>query len=99
MFACINICAPHECLLPAEPRNGVSSPGTRVTDGSEPQSRCWELNPGSLKEYLMVLTTEPSLQPPHLQFSDRLCLPRLGIKALGSSLADEEREEHRALAD
>jgi hypothetical protein len=26
---------------------------------------CWELNPSRLEEQLMLLTTEPSLQPQH----------------------------------
>lgn len=55
-------------------------PGTRVTDGAEPPSRCWELTPGSLKEYRTVLTTEPPLQPPCLQFPARLSRTRLGLK-------------------
>jgi hypothetical protein len=29
----------------------------------EPPCRCWEPNPGPLKERQMLLTTEPSLQP------------------------------------
>ena len=36
-----------------------------ITDGCEPPScGCWELNSGPLEEQAMLLTTEPSLQPP-----------------------------------
>jgi hypothetical protein len=34
-----------------------------ITDGCEPSSSCWELNSGPLEEQLMILTTDPSLQP------------------------------------
>ena len=35
-----------------------------TTDGCEPPYGCWELNSGPLEEQAMLLTTEPSLQPP-----------------------------------
>ena len=35
-----------------------------ITDGCEPPCGCWELNSGPLEEQAMLLTTEPSLQPP-----------------------------------
>jgi hypothetical protein len=35
------------------------------TDGCEPPCGCWELNSGPLEEQSVLLTTEPSLQPPH----------------------------------
>jgi len=38
------------------------------TDGCEPPYGCWELNSGPLKEQLVLLTSEPSLQPPELFF-------------------------------
>ena len=40
----------------------------RVSDpyGHEPPCGCWELNSGPLEEQLMLLTIEPSLQPPFL---------------------------------
>jgi hypothetical protein len=34
-----------------------------ITDGCEPPCGFWELNSGPLKEQLVLLTTEPSLQP------------------------------------
>ena len=34
-----------------------------ITDGCEPLCGCWGLNSGPLKEQLVLLTSEPSLQP------------------------------------
>jgi hypothetical protein len=34
-----------------------------VTDSCELSCGCWESNPGPLEEELVLLTTEPSLQP------------------------------------
>jgi len=34
-----------------------------ITDSCEPPYVCWELNSGPLEEQLVLLTTEPSLQP------------------------------------
>jgi hypothetical protein len=42
---------------------GSRSPGTGVTDSCELSCGCWELNPDSLEEQLVLLTTESSLQP------------------------------------
>jgi hypothetical protein len=39
-----------------------------ITDGCELPCVCWELNSGLLEEQLVLLTTEPSLQPPYLCF-------------------------------
>jgi hypothetical protein len=39
-----------------------------ITDGCEPPCGCWELNSGPLEEQSVLLTTEPSLQPPSLAF-------------------------------
>jgi hypothetical protein len=39
-----------------------------ITDGCEPPCGCWDLNSGSLKEESVLLTTEPSLQPPPVNF-------------------------------
>jgi hypothetical protein len=36
-----------------------------ITDGCEPPCGCWELNSGPLEEQSVLLTSEPSLQPPH----------------------------------
>ena len=35
-----------------------------LIDGCEPPCGCWELNSGPLEEQAVLLTTEPSLQPP-----------------------------------
>ena len=43
---------------------GVRSPGTGFSDSCELPCGCWELNPGPLEEQSVLLTAEPSLQPP-----------------------------------
>jgi hypothetical protein len=43
-----------------KPEEGIGA----ITDGCEPPYGCWELNSGPLEEQLVLLTTEPSLQPP-----------------------------------
>jgi hypothetical protein len=35
-----------------------------ITDGCEPPCGCWELNSEPLEEQSVLLTSEPSLQPP-----------------------------------
>jgi hypothetical protein len=35
-----------------------------ITDGCELPCGCWELNPGPLEKQSVLLTHEPSLQPP-----------------------------------
>jgi hypothetical protein len=35
-----------------------------ITDGCELPCGCWDLNSGPLKEQSVLLTAEPSLQPP-----------------------------------
>jgi hypothetical protein len=37
-----------------------------ITDGCEPPYGCWEFNSGPLEEQSVLLTSEPSLQPPNL---------------------------------
>ena len=39
-----------------------------ITDGDEPPCGCWKLNSGPLEEQGVLLTTEPSLQPPPTQY-------------------------------
>jgi hypothetical protein len=39
-----------------------------ITDGCELPCGCWELNSGTLEEQSVLLTTEPSLQPPKKDF-------------------------------
>ena len=38
-----------------------------ITDGCEPPCGCWELNSRPLEEQAMLLTSEPSLQPPRCE--------------------------------
>lgn len=54
---------------------GVRAPGTGVTHDCEPPCGCWDSNPGPLEEQLVLLTTEPSLQPQGLSllYSVRPC--------------------------
>ena len=39
-----------------------------IIDGRETPCGCWKLNSGLLEEQAMLLTSEPSLQPPWLIF-------------------------------
>ena len=39
-----------------------------ITDGCEAPGGCWELNSGPLEQQLVLLTAEPSLQPPSTHF-------------------------------
>ena len=43
---------------------GIRSPGTGFSDSYELPCGCWELNPGPREEQSVLLTAEPSLQPP-----------------------------------
>ena len=45
--------------------------GTDLTDGCEPPCGCWDLNSGPLEEQLVLLTTEPSLQPQPVSFKSQ----------------------------
>lgn len=47
---------------------GIGSPRVGLTDGSESPCGCWEANPGLLQEQQVLLTSEPSLQPPKSMF-------------------------------
>lgn len=47
-----------ECLK--GPEEGIASPQTGVTDGSEPPCKFWELIPGSLQEQQEFLTNSSS---------------------------------------
>lgn len=47
-----------ECMC-----DGIRSPETEVADSCELPCGCLELNPAPLKEHLVLLTIEPSLQP------------------------------------
>jgi hypothetical protein len=47
-------------LLSLDTQKRASDP---ITNGCEPPCGCWELNSGPLEEQLVLLTTEPCLQP------------------------------------
>ena len=53
-----------------ESREGIRFPRTRIIDGFELPYGCWELSLDPLDEQLMLLTTDPSLQP-HIGFEPR----------------------------
>jgi hypothetical protein len=53
-----------------------------VTDGCEPPCDCWELNSGPLEEQPVLLTNEPSLQPPHLLLSNQRKTPFFFVPSL-----------------
>jgi hypothetical protein len=46
----------------------LRSSGTGPTDSCEVPYGCWELNPGSLKEQIVFLSTELTLQPQGFSF-------------------------------
>ena len=53
-----------------------------ITDGCELPCGCWELDSEPLEEQPVLLTTEPSLQPPK-QYSLINCIPAiLGLRRL-----------------
>lgn len=58
-FTCFHGCAPHVCLVPAEARRGIGSPGAGVTGGCGPTCGCWEPNPVSPERH-PVLTSNSS---------------------------------------
>lgn len=45
------------------PEEGISAPGTRVTNDRELPSECQDLNPSPLQEQEVVFTVESALQP------------------------------------
>uniref|UniRef100_A0A8I5ZQ82 Uncharacterized protein n=1 Tax=Rattus norvegicus TaxID=10116 RepID=A0A8I5ZQ82_RAT len=55
-------------FLPACMPAGQKRAPDLIIDGCEPPCGCWELNSGPLEEQTVLLTSEPSLQPPHKQF-------------------------------
>jgi hypothetical protein len=57
------ICQNHLLLLMA----------VTITGGCDPPSGCWELNSRPLEERLVLLTTEPSFQPPVIVFKNDPC--------------------------
>ena len=66
-FACMCLCT--MCMqYPQRPEEDIRSHGTEVKDNCQLPCGCWELNPGPLQEQPVLLTTEPSLQPPAFMF-------------------------------
>lgn len=61
-FVCVSIYANQMCAWCWRSEEGVISSGTRITDGFETPSGCWEPNLGSLHELQMLLIFEPYLQ-------------------------------------
>jgi hypothetical protein len=61
--SCMYIYTPHVCLAPRQSEEYNRFSGTGVTDSCELPCGCWEWNLAPLKEWPMLLTTEPSLQP------------------------------------
>jgi hypothetical protein len=54
---CMYVCIPHACWCLWRPEEGARSPGPGVTDGCELPHEFWELNPGPLKEQLVLSTS------------------------------------------
>lgn len=52
----------------------VGSPGTGVTDGSEPPCEWWELNPHPLQEQLVLLTADSSPDPSNININEHYWL-------------------------
>jgi hypothetical protein len=50
-------------ILPACMPTGQKRASDSITDGCEPPCGGWELNSGPLEEQLVLLSSEPSLQP------------------------------------
>ena len=62
-FVCRCIGTPMSMYRHGGEKEGTGFPGTGVTNSYELLCGCWELNLGPLEEPLVLLTTEPSLQP------------------------------------
>jgi hypothetical protein len=61
-----------------------------IKDGCEPPCGCWDLNSGPAEEHLVLLTTEPSLQPRKVPFVIGLVKPtdRIQIGDLNLSIGE-----------
>lgn len=64
MYLFMYVCECFVCMYSCTPEEGIESHRITVTDGCELPCWCWKLNPRPLEEQLMLLTAEPSLQPP-----------------------------------
>jgi hypothetical protein len=64
MLVVYSVCA----RCPQRLEEGIGSPGTRVTDGCEPECGCSEMNQWPLEGQPVLLTAEPSLQPLRFNF-------------------------------
>lgn len=60
---------------PLKSEEGIRSHGTGVSDSCKWPRECWQWNPGSLGEQVVLMTVEPSLQP---------ALPFLSLDDVGS---------------
>ena len=60
--------------------NALSACMSAYTHGCEPPCGCWELNSGPLEEQSVLLTTEPSLQPPEMIFSEKIFVSSTALK-------------------
>jgi hypothetical protein len=67
---CIGILPIYVCLF-----EGMGSTRTGVSGSCELLCGYWELNPGSVEEHPVLLTTEPSLQPPPVHFLVMISFP------------------------
>ena len=61
-----------------------------ITDSCEPPCGCWELNSGPLEDQAMLLTSEPSLQPPPL-LSNVLNTKCILLKLLRKLMKNQKR--------
>jgi hypothetical protein len=68
IYLCILVFYLHVCL---HDKKKASDP---ITDGYDTSCGCWELNSELLEEQLVLLTTEPSLQPYGLHFCNMVLL-------------------------
>jgi hypothetical protein len=74
MVLCVHVCLCTVCVQCLQrPEEGAGSAGTRVAAVSVPLCACWKLNPGPLKDQVL-LTTEPSLQPLNIIFKKKIRL-------------------------
>jgi hypothetical protein len=58
MGMCVHICLHYVCAwCPWRPEEGVRFSESGVTDSSQPLCGCWDSNPGSLEDQLVLLIT------------------------------------------